>query len=438
MRRRRVCFRRNRNRLGPGPRGAASTADTGHGDRHSPAPSHAPTPFGRAPRFGRAIERDPKPTRIPTVHICDQVGFVLPSRWSVPPGGGSTLWGESDASVGRPSSPSPSANPVGIREEPTRWLCAASARGCRRQTEEEALCLRRGLAGDHRRSDLGARSESNRFAVLQRPDGGVHNGHGASSAAGLSARPRHRGAATRPRSRFDRLGRSDDRGRNGAERTRGRRDHGPVPGVAACQAVATSGDRADRGRHRCGQVHGRHQARHGLDLPRVTSTDSVRQIMRSFLPPETTPRFTGRRSRAAKDAGFLSQAQALSSGVIGLIERAVAERTDLIIEGVHLIPGLLDDPRFRDLRSRSVIVQVLMVLECPEIHRSHFLNRLDNEHGRAASLPRPVRPDPHRPERSDRGRSSVRRPAGGHDKGRPCHPIADRPRGRRGHGGRSG
>ena len=121
-----------------------------------------------------------------------------------------------------------------------------------------------------------------------------------------------------------------------------------------------------------------------LDLPRVTSTDSVRQIMRSFLSPETTPEIHRSSFEGGEgSAGFLSQAQALSSGVIGLIERAVAERTDLIIEGVHLVPGLLDDQRFEDLRSRSVIVQVLMVLECPEIHRSHFLNRLDNEHGRS-------------------------------------------------------
>jgi len=121
-----------------------------------------------------------------------------------------------------------------------------------------------------------------------------------------------------------------------------------------------------------------------LDLPRVIPTDAVRQVMRSLLDDKTAPEIH-RSSFEGNDLvdGFLHQARTVGSGVISLVERTFVEKTDLIIEGVHLVPGLLADPRIQRLQAEAVIVQVLLAVNDTGVHRSHFLHRLDNEHGRS-------------------------------------------------------
>ncbi|GIU92450.1 MAG: hypothetical protein KatS3mg011_1356 [Acidimicrobiia bacterium] len=122
-----------------------------------------------------------------------------------------------------------------------------------------------------------------------------------------------------------------------------------------------------------------------LDLPRVIPTDAVRQVMRTFLPPDEAPEIhrSSFEDPSSPVLGFVDQASRVASGVIGLIERAVTERFDLIVEGVHLVPGLSGDPRVRRVSSEAVIIEVLLVVQDPAVHRAHFLNRLENEHGRS-------------------------------------------------------
>lgn len=121
-----------------------------------------------------------------------------------------------------------------------------------------------------------------------------------------------------------------------------------------------------------------------LDIPRVVPTDAVREIMRGLLSPADAPEI--HRSSFEGDGnliyGFMWQAATVASGVMGLVERTVVERRDLIVEGVHLVPGTLPDGRLRRLQEEAVVVHVVLTIDNPAVHRSHFLHRLDNEHGR--------------------------------------------------------
>jgi 2-phosphoglycerate kinase len=121
-----------------------------------------------------------------------------------------------------------------------------------------------------------------------------------------------------------------------------------------------------------------------VDVNRVITTDTVREIMRAFLSPTDAPEI--HRSSFESDSSdpvpdFVDQAATVSKGVAELVKRMTTERKDVIVEGVHLVPGGLTavPPA---VRGDAVVCQVLLVLEDPDVHRSHFLHRLENEHGR--------------------------------------------------------
>jgi 2-phosphoglycerate kinase len=66
--------------------------------------------------------------------------------------------------------------------------------------------------------------------------------------------------------------------------------------------------------------------------------------------------------------GFLEQAAAVWVGVKGLIERAVTERTNFIIEGAHVVPGIIESKVFGD----AIVVQMVIAVEDEYQHRCHF------------------------------------------------------------------
>ncbi|MFP5331626.1 MAG: zeta toxin family protein [Acidimicrobiia bacterium] len=123
-----------------------------------------------------------------------------------------------------------------------------------------------------------------------------------------------------------------------------------------------------------------------LDINRMVTTDIIRHIMRGFLSPSEAPEI--HRSSFESDGdivqGAISQASTVSRGATELISRMVTERKDVIVEGVHLVPGIFPEGWLESLRAEAVVVQVLLVLDDPHVHRSHFLHRLENEHGRDA------------------------------------------------------
>jgi 2-phosphoglycerate kinase len=116
-----------------------------------------------------------------------------------------------------------------------------------------------------------------------------------------------------------------------------------------------------------------------LGIRRVMSTDSIRQVMRITLSPELAPAlhvssFDAHRhvpERAVID-GFMAQAQIVGVGVRAMIDRALEESSSLILDGVSIVPGLLDLDAYRD---RANVVFLLVARLDEEGFQSHFTAR---------------------------------------------------------------
>ena len=123
------------------------------------------------------------------------------------------------------------------------------------------------------------------------------------------------------------------------------------------------------------------EAAYRLGITRVTSTDFVRQTMRAFFSKEFMPSIhyssfeaaAGlREPEQAEDpviAGFLEQTRNVLVGVSASIERALEEGWSMVLEGVHLVPGML--PRI----DGALVVQCVLAIEDEEEHSTHFMVR---------------------------------------------------------------
>jgi 2-phosphoglycerate kinase len=123
------------------------------------------------------------------------------------------------------------------------------------------------------------------------------------------------------------------------------------------------------------------EAAHRLGITRVTSTDFIRQTMRAFFSEEFMPavhlssfearlaltRAEEEESGDAAILGFLDQTRNVLTGAHAALERAAAERWSMVLEGVHLVPGMVttDFPG-------AFVVQCIVAIEDENLHRSHF------------------------------------------------------------------
>jgi 2-phosphoglycerate kinase len=121
-----------------------------------------------------------------------------------------------------------------------------------------------------------------------------------------------------------------------------------------------------------------------LGITRVYSTDAIRQVMRIMLSKELMPEIhassydahlTLPERRASDDAviaGFRAQAAAVTVGVRAMIERAIEENTSMLMEGVSILPGLVDPGRHA--ADAHVIFLAVSTLE-PDAFRTRFAAR---------------------------------------------------------------
>jgi 2-phosphoglycerate kinase len=120
---------------------------------------------------------------------------------------------------------------------------------------------------------------------------------------------------------------------------------------------------------------------HRLGITRVIATDVIRQVLRAFFSYDLMPavHYSAFEAGEAMDllagettdpdiAGFAHQAESVGTGVAAIVDRACKEETPMVVEGVHLVPGVLGD----DLRGRCVPVEAVLVVEDEELHRGHF------------------------------------------------------------------
>lgn len=126
-----------------------------------------------------------------------------------------------------------------------------------------------------------------------------------------------------------------------------------------------------------------------LGITRIISTDAIREVMRSMfseriMPALHTSSFEAStairgpipRSSDPVIVGFEQQVRAISVAVEALIERAVLEGTDLIIEGAHLVPGFIASPPWAPpWEDKAVVVPMVITVDDEDVHRSHFFLR---------------------------------------------------------------
>jgi 2-phosphoglycerate kinase len=116
-----------------------------------------------------------------------------------------------------------------------------------------------------------------------------------------------------------------------------------------------------------------------LGITRVTSTDFVRQTLRAFFSPEFMPSIhhssfeAGKGLHSAEEEevdpllhGFLDQTRNVLVGVNAAIERSLAEGWSTVLEGVHLVPGMLAPIE------NALVVQCVLAIESEEAHAGHF------------------------------------------------------------------
>ena len=117
-----------------------------------------------------------------------------------------------------------------------------------------------------------------------------------------------------------------------------------------------------------------------LGITRVTSTDFVRQTMRAFFSSEFMPAihhssFEAGRATAGEDAdgnravvdGFIEQTREVLVGVRAAIDRALEEGWSMVLEGVHLVPGMLP----KQIEG-ALVVECVLSIDDAEAHASHF------------------------------------------------------------------
>ena len=109
---------------------------------------------------------------------------------------------------------------------------------------------------------------------------------------------------------------------------------------------------------------------HRLGITRVIATDVIRQVLRAFFTTEGMPNVHHSAFEVDLE-GFREQAEHVGTGVAAIVERACAEATPVVLEGVHAVPGALTE----ELRQRCVAVEALLVVEDEGLHRGHFTLR---------------------------------------------------------------
>jgi 2-phosphoglycerate kinase len=133
---------------------------------------------------------------------------------------------------------------------------------------------------------------------------------------------------------------------------------------------------------------------HRLGITRVASTDFIRHTMRAYFSREFMPSihfssFEAGQGLPAEEQetgdpvllGFLEQTRNVTVGIRASIERSIVEGWSMVLEGVHLVPGMVPT----EIEGALVIHCVLHISDETH-HESHFLIRdLTSDERRAGS-----------------------------------------------------
>jgi 2-phosphoglycerate kinase len=117
------------------------------------------------------------------------------------------------------------------------------------------------------------------------------------------------------------------------------------------------------------------------EIGRVISTDMVRSVVRAVVHPELVPplhesSFSAEKMFRSNLEGnrllvaFEQQATMVLKGTAALVRRSLKEGLQVVINGVHIVPGLIDLP------SDAVLSPYVLTVANPEEHKRRFVARL--------------------------------------------------------------
>jgi len=134
-----------------------------------------------------------------------------------------------------------------------------------------------------------------------------------------------------------------------------------------------------------------------LGVVRIISTDSVREVMRAFFSVSLMPAIhyssyeAGRGVRIPLGTGldphvvgFMEQVDVVNVGVLAIVARAIEEHTSLIVEGVHMVPGMFAWAGAKERTREVLLLQMVVAVSDAALHRSHFMVREQETSGRRA------------------------------------------------------
>jgi 2-phosphoglycerate kinase len=132
-----------------------------------------------------------------------------------------------------------------------------------------------------------------------------------------------------------------------------------------------------------------------LGIVRTISTDAIRQAMRAFFSDKLMPALhyssyeAGPAVRMPLGAGvdpgllgFMEQVEMVSVGVRAIVDRAIKEQISMVVEGVHMVPGMLGLRAGQEGLSDALLLSLVVVVKEEALHRSHFLVREQQTSGR--------------------------------------------------------
>jgi 2-phosphoglycerate kinase len=122
-----------------------------------------------------------------------------------------------------------------------------------------------------------------------------------------------------------------------------------------------------------------------LNINRIASTDAIREVMRASVSEKLIRPLRGSSYSAYKNLtlppsgvepvilGFREQVLAVSVGIEAIIKRNVLEKSDIVIEGAHVVPGYLNN--LEEYASKAIIQQIVITVPDEEVHKEHFTKR---------------------------------------------------------------
>ncbi len=120
-----------------------------------------------------------------------------------------------------------------------------------------------------------------------------------------------------------------------------------------------------------------------LGIERIVGTDTVREIMRGVLSPDLVPTLH-QSTYSAMDSlktpyitdeliyAFSQQVSLVNKGLGSVIKRGMTEGLDMIVDGVHIVPGYLNSVL---AKTPKYLFQYIIDVPDSDTHRRHFYSR---------------------------------------------------------------